>query len=307
MLEQYAIHRVRDLWFENKNGQTRSRRSMSSLVKFLAAYHRSELRGSTRVSDFLSQRVKSLQNVVLDVDGGSLHLDLRISAARGIIAGSTFESGEGDVMRKYVREGDVVFDIGAHFGLFTLLLAKLAGATGKVFAFEPNAELLPCLRRTLQPISSVELLEIGLSDANREADLYIPEDASMASFSDWTKGIAGDVHVVRCRMERLDDLVEEGRVLNPNFIKCDVEGAELSVFQGGERTLDREDGPVILFEANAAAARAFGSGPEDEIAFLQSLRRPRYQFFDVAVSGVTEISLPIQGFTNIVALPESRL
>ncbi|MGQ0543111.1 MAG: FkbM family methyltransferase [Blastocatellia bacterium] len=280
---------------------------MSLLAKALAAFYRSGIRGSTRLSDFLSRRIKSLQSVPIEIEGGTLFADLRISTARGILANPKCQSGEDIVMRKFIRKGDIVFDIGAHLGFYTLLLSKLAGDHGRVYTFEPNRELLPSLRRTVGPISNVELLEIALSDSEGEMNLYVPEDASMASLSDWTNGIAGEVHIVGCVMKRMDDLIENGTVPIPNFIKCDVEGAELSVFQGGMITLDRADAPVLLFELNAKAAKAFGWETQRYFELLESLQHPGYKFFEVTSNGISDLRSLSAEYANVVAVPEYRL
>lgn len=280
---------------------------MSALTRFLAAYQRSGLRGSTRLSDFLANRVKSLQNVSIEIEGGTLYADLRISTARSVLANPKCQSGEDIVMRKFIRAGDIVFDIGAHLGFYTLLLAQLVGNTGRVYAFEPNPELLLGLRRTVSSIKNVELLEIALSDSEGEMNLYVPEDASMASLSDWTRGIAGDVHTVVCAIKRLDDLVESGKLPVPQFIKCDVEGAEMAVFRGGVKTLDRDKAPVILFEVNTKAAVAFGWRTSEYFEFLESLKNPKYRFFDVSSTGMDNLHLDMVEYTNVVAVPETRL
>ncbi len=280
---------------------------MTLLTRFIAAYQRSGFRGSTRLTDFLSNRIKSLQDVPIEIEGGTLYADLRISTARSILAYPKCQSGEDIVMRQFVRDGDVVFDIGAHLGFYTLLLSKLTGNKGRVYAFEPNPELLPSLRRTMGSIENTELLEMALSDSTGEMRLFVPEDASMASLSDWTQGIAGNVHTVTCLMKRIDDLVESGKLPVPQFIKCDVEGAELSVFRGGIKTLDRTDAPVILFEVNAKAAEAFGWRTGDYFDFLESLEHPQYRFFEVSNNGIKELESVDLEYTNIVAVPGSKM
>src|SRR5687768_1994453 len=137
---------------------------MPILVDIIRIYCRSGIRGSWRVSDFLSKHFKSLQLVPIETENGQVFADLRIGSARGILTSPRCLSGEAEVMRQFVRPGDVVFDIGAHLGFYTLLLSKLAGEGGKVFAFEPNPELLPSLRRTLEEPKNVQLFEVALSD-----------------------------------------------------------------------------------------------------------------------------------------------
>ncbi len=279
---------------------------MTLLTRFLAAYHRSGLRGSYRITNILAPRLQSLQCVPIETESGTLYADLRISSSRGILTNPKSQTGEDLVMRGFVNDGDIVFDIGAHFGLYTLLLSELVGDTGMVIAFEPNPELSPSLRRTVSNLRNTELLEVALSNEEGSLDLYVPEDASMASLSNWTKGIAGKVHTVSCKVQRLDDLVDRGELQLPNFIKCDVEGAELTVFGGARKMLDRVDAPVVLFEMNRSAAKSFGQTTEEYFEFFQGLERPDYSVFEVFPEGMREITSRNIEYSNIVAVPASR-
>ena len=280
---------------------------MSLLTKFLGIYNASGLRGSYRVTNFLSKHLKSLQNVEIKTANGTLYADLRIYSAFGILANPKSTSGEDLVMQTFVKTGDTVFDIGAHLGFYTLLLSELAGEKGKVLAFEPNLDLLPSLRKTVQPLANVELREVALSDRAGKANLFVPEDMAMASLVDWTDGIAGNVHTVACEMQCLDDLVEAGKLPVPQFIKCDVEGAELSIFKGGLKTLNRVDAPVILFEINALAAKSFGVNTTDYFDLLESLENPAYNFFEVSTKGIEKLRSKEIKYANVVAVPEAKL
>jgi FkbM family methyltransferase len=279
---------------------------MSLLTRALGFYFRTGARGSFRLTDFLANRLKSLQNVGIKTPSGTLFVDLRISSARAILAYPESITGEDLAMRNFVRTGDTILDIGAHFGFYTLLLSELAGENGRVFAFEPNTELLPSLRKTVKTLTNVELLEIALSDREGKVDLFVPEDASMASLSDWTKGNAGVVHTVSCEMKRLDDLVEAGTLPVPQFIKCDVEGAELSIFKGAVKTLNRADAPVIMFEVNEKAAASFGVSVNDYFDLLESLSIPVYQFFEVLPNEIKELECRKIEFANVIAVPKAR-
>jgi FkbM family methyltransferase len=279
---------------------------MSFLINFLAAYNRSGLRGSYRLTNFLAHRLKSLQNLPIQTENGILYADLRISSSRGILANPKSLTGEDLIMKRFVKKGDIVFDIGAHLGFYTLLLSKLVGETGKVFAFEPNSELLPSLKQTLAALSNVELFQIALSDKKGKINLFVPDDASMASLSNWTDGNGGDVHTVICEMERMDDLIEMGKLLVPQFIKCDVEGAELSVFSGALKTLNRTDAPIIMFELNERAARSFGTTVKEYFELLESLDKPKYDFFEVLPNGLKILRSREIEYTNVIAIPKAK-
>lgn len=277
------------------------------LTKFLSFYLRSGIRGRYLLIKFLSTRLKSLQCVPFKTPNGTIFLDLRISSSLFILAQPQSQTGEDRAMHAAVKAGDVVYDIGAHLGLYTIVLSQLVGVNGKVFAFEPNPELLPSLRKTLSPLTNVTLFEVALSDSPGDARLFIPNDASMGSLRDWTDGIVGPVHKVSCQTQSIDVLIEDGMLEVPQFIKCDVEGAELSVFRGGAKMLSRADGPIILFEANRKAAGAFGLSTAEYFRFLESIGDPDYSFFEISPSGIKPVLDTTVEYANIIAVPKSRL
>jgi hypothetical protein len=126
--------------------------------------------------------------------------------------------------------------------------------------------------------------------------------------ADWTdRAIDGEVHQGACKQRRLDDLVREEEIAMPDFIKCDVEGAELLVFRGGRRVLDRPDGPIVLFEVNVHTVQGFGFAISDAKEFLETLRSPRYRFFEVRSDGTLPRLGALTQSPNVLAIPESKL
>jgi FkbM family methyltransferase len=176
-------------------------------------------------------------------------------------------------MRKVVRPDDVVFDIGANIGVHSVALSKMAGPRGRLCVFEPNPELLPQLRLTVEGLGNAKLYPFALSDKSDVSTLFIPENAEMGSLANWTaeRDGAGEIHTINCEVRRIDDLISNGDIPLPDFIKCDIEGAELMAFKGANAALDRIDAPIILFEANIHNTRGFGFGIEDAKNYLDSL------------------------------------
>lgn len=134
-----------------------------------------------------------------------------------------YERHVSETLRQLLRSGDVVYDIGANIGLHTILLHKLGA---KVFAFEPNPALIPNLQRTIRALPSAQLLPVALSDQSGTATLFVPVDHDMASLGNWRE----ETERRQCSMTTLDAL----DLPRPDLIKCDVEGAELRVFRGGQ-------------------------------------------------------------------------
>ena len=141
----------------------------------------------------------------------------------------------------------------------------------------------------------------------------------MASLADWTSdrpaGLLsrmfgfGQTHSLTCQQVTMDDLLRKERIPEPDFIKCDVEGAELMVFQGARDTLDRIDAPIILFEVGAEAARGFGLKATEAADFLSTLDKPGYRFLELLDGEEVRNVMPEHFKShnqNIVAVPKSK-
>jgi FkbM family methyltransferase len=282
--------------------------------RLVRAYVRSGWRGSTRCTFLLARHLRALQAVPITVHGHHhVFVDLRDGLSHELLAGSPWstipwEVDEQRVMRRLVREGDVVFDVGAHIGLHTVLLSEFAGARGVVHAFEANPSKVAALRLTAGQVHNVVVHAIGLSDREAREALFVPEDESMASLRNWTEGRVGAVRQTACELRPIDALIAEGVVAPPDFIKCDVEGGERHVFAGAARTLDRESAPIILYEANLRSAVAFGAAISAATDLLRALRAPAYSIFHVLDGRLR----PLGRFTadcdhyNLVAVPRAR-
>jgi FkbM family methyltransferase len=131
-----------------------------------------------------------------------------------------------------VRPNTVFWDVGANVGFYSLLASKLVGP-GKVFAFEPVPRNLSYLTKhlALNRVVNVEVLAIALSDRNGTSSFEIEETGFMGRLSG-----EGSITVPTAT---LDSLVEEGKVLPPNCVKMDIEGAELFALRGATRTFQR--------------------------------------------------------------------
>jgi FkbM family methyltransferase len=153
----------------------------------------------------------------------------------------SYEYEKRRAFERAVSPGSVVFDVGAHAGFYTLLASELVGSAGKVVAFEPLPHNLAFLRSHLElnAVGNVEVIEAAVSDVDGVAGFQDGLDSSSGSIS--SRG-ARQVATVS-----LDALVQEGKIPTPDFLKIDVEGAEMLVLRGARCIL--EEGAPALFLA----------------------------------------------------------
>lgn len=285
---------------------------LSLPLRAMRMYLRSPLRGRTRLTTLLATRFASLQAVPIGISDRTIYVDLRDAMAQDLLrdGGVLFEPHEQAVMGRVLRPGQVAFDVGAHFGEHAVLMSELVGADGHVYAFEANRERWPALRLTLDRLGNGSLCPYGLADRSGPSTLYVPDLHACASLSDWTAGQAGPTRRVPCELRRLDDLVETDHLPMPHFVKCDVEGAELLVFRGAARLLDRPDAPIVMFERNRKASRALGIPVTAASEFLVSLAAPGYTLFEVEDEGrlaSASADTPYRKVSNFLAVPRAAL
>lgn len=150
------------------------------------------------------------------------------------------QAAELSQIRRHVRKGDLICDVGANKGSYLYWMARWAG---RVVAFEPQpglASYLATLSAAL-PLRNVTVEQKGVSDHSGVLTLYMPSDNSPEASLEPIEG----AHKIEAPVVSLDDYFAPGERLA--MLKVDVEGHELSVFRGAERIL-REDRPVLLFE-----------------------------------------------------------
>jgi FkbM family methyltransferase len=244
--------------------------------------------------------------VAVRVGEGTLFIDLREASSHCVFASQPTEEAEMGLVRRYVRSGQVVFDIGAHWGLYTVQLASQVGSAGRVFAFEPCPLVLPCLERTVEMLPNVTLFPVAVSDRASAASLAVPLDASMASLVNWTDADRG-LRKYAIETVRIDDLLGDGKVRPADFVKCDVEGAEALVFRGATTLLNRPDAPVVMLEVNARASAALGLPPTAALDVLSSFEAAQYRFHSLDGTGrLGPLPSAPQRAWNVFAVPSGR-
>jgi FkbM family methyltransferase len=208
-------------------------------------------------------------------------------------------------LHRFLTPGMVVVDGGASCGIYTVVAARLVGASGRVLSFEPGAEAYSVLRKNIElnHLVNVRAHCAALSDRDGTAQLHHHEHGPNSfSLGQPESTGNGSEQVVTVS---LDEVIRKEEAVRLGFIKLDVEGAEEMVLRGARRTIT-EWNPTILFEINVAATKQLGLEPHGA---WELLRAWGYRFFSFAGCGDLRelkgrlISFPIQ---NVIAVHSRR-
>ncbi len=146
-----------------------------------------------------------------------------------------YEKSESAMMENLVSDGDNYFDIGANIGWYSINIA-VSRRNAKIYCFEPIPKTYSHLQEnlTLNSVTNVIAHNFGFSDhAGEFTFYYYTEGSGNASTANLTD--RADIETVQCKVRTLDDYIAE-KSTRVDFIKCDVEGAELLVFRGERKT-----------------------------------------------------------------------
>lgn len=181
-----------------------------------------------------------------------------------------YETEETGLLVGLAGKGDVVFDIGANIGWYTINLMKRHEDI-KVYSFEPIRQNYDRLVKNLA-VNGLPLdkaFDFGFADYEGGATFYHDLECSMASS---LVNLRERDYAVKeeCRILMVDNFVRTQSLDRIDLIKCDVEGAELFVYRGGHETI-RTYKPIVFTEMLRKWARKFDYHPNDIITFFTRL------------------------------------
>src|SRR5258705_10864630 len=177
---------------------------------------------------------------------------------------------------------EVVFDVGAHVGMWSLLAARRNPAA-RIHAFEPSAAAVDrlCGHVTLNGAGRVVVNPVAVRAENADRAFFAATGNTGAS-SFYLR--SHDQIETRVPVVTLDSYVERERIERVDLIKVDVEGAEMLVFKGASRLLASDAAPIVFLELNDALCAASQVTTPDVKHLLidhgygvYRWRRPRFQ------------------------------
>jgi len=202
--------------------------------------------------------------------GRRIIIDTRNIQNYTIITHGIYDRGVTWAIKKYLKPGNTMVDVGANIGFFTLLGNHIVGPKGKVYFLEHNPDIFELMKSSVH-INAFRLRSVRLNMAafNKTGTLELT----------WNIAKHGGGHLVTTDkaqlnektteviIEKLDNLIQV-EDLPVDLIKIDTEGSELYALQGAREILDKSPKCVIITEWNPKFLRGRGSSVQEAIEFI---------------------------------------
>ncbi len=190
-----------------------------------------------------------------------------------------YEAEEIQLVKRMIKPGMTVVDIGANIGYYTVIFSKLVGKEGQVFAFEPEPENLDYLHENIagNHCTNVEVAPIALADKKGQIDFFVPEctrstSSMVASNLIYEKG----ANKISVATESLDEYLSGKHAPQVDFIKIDVQGAESIVFSGAQKVLS-QDHLSLMMEFWPFGMKEAGTDIQE---YLRMFERHGFSFYE---------------------------
>jgi FkbM family methyltransferase len=170
-------------------------------------------------------------------------------------------------LRSVVRDDSIVADVGANQGLYTLWLARVA-TSGTVYAFEPDPDLFQCLENNVRTNHLQNVSRIQAAASNRSGTLAFTTNGLNRGDNRIDAHALHDPGTQQVQAVILDEIVSDRRL---DLLKVDVQGFEIEVLLGAQKTLSANPALTIVFEFWPYGLRQAGHQPAELWELLQEI------------------------------------
>ncbi len=224
-----------------------------------------------------SERVIEVQGSKMYVNPDKLPASYQKTFQSYMVSG-VWEELTTDIFKKVVKAGDIIVDMGANIGYFTLLAARLTGKDGKVYAFEPEPHNFALLSRNIElnGYDNVVAMQKAVSDKNGKIKLFVNKNDTGAHSLYQPENAGESIEIEAVTMD--DFFKDKNR--HVDVIKMDIEGAELDAFAGLQQIIRENTGLKMFVEFHLPALDRNGISPAEFFSRIQE----DYRFTILAIA-----------------------
>jgi FkbM family methyltransferase len=189
-----------------------------------------------------------------------------------------------DLLKKLIQPGDTVLDIGANIGFYAKILSAFTGNKGKVFCFEPDSQNFKYLVKNTKGIANITLVNKAVSDKTDVIKVY---KSKLLNVDHRTYPVNNYDSVEEITSVSIDELIEEKVIEKVNVIKIDIQGYELTAFNGMKKLLSTHADIKIIAEYWPHGFKRAGTSA---IAFYDFFEAMGYSFYLIDGDALAKIS-----------------
>jgi len=244
------------------------------LLRILNIFPRSWLIkiGYSKIGSKIVQRVKQNQaNQWFDINGVKMHLDITNPQTWDLRNNKNYEDDVKKIFLSKIKEGDIVIDVGANIGYFSLLAAKKIGSKGKIFAIEPMKQANNWLKKNLKlnDFKNVEVLEVAIGDKQGTMKMYKKSESSEMIILDPTISKTDLIMCGEINIKTIDNIISQKKIKKVNLLKIDVEGFEYEALLGCKESFKSNKIENIICEIHTTYLKNREIDEQDIYSFIQ--------------------------------------
>lgn len=242
--------------------------------------------------------LRNLKPAIVAVDGNRIFLDRDDSMRLSILG--VYEPWTIKCFQERIKEGEIVLDIGAHIGYYTLMAAKRVGNRGKVYAFEPNKDNFALLTKNarINGYKNVIPINKAVTNSTKKSRLFLsPVSTGMHSLIDLDNNSKNTVIV---NSVSVDDFFGK----NPprvSVIKLDIEGGEYKAIEGMKGLLQKSKHLSLFTEFSPFSIKKSKKTPQEFLNLLQSCGFKLY-----SIDEHRKLLIPVEVKTFLPSCPIDR-
>lgn len=229
----------------------------------------------TVLRKLLTPLINYLKPQHLIIEGNKFYIDkLDGTISQELILSHKWEEYQTVLFKQNIKKGDIVIDIGAHIGYYTLIAASIVGKKGKVYAFEPDLKNFSILMQNIKVNKYKNIIPINkaVTEKNTKLNLFINPtntgDHRIYEPKDKRKTIEIDAVT-------LDSMLKNEKI---DLIKMDIQGSEILALKGAPYVLANNKALKIITEFWPGGLRLSGGSAEE---FLYLLRRNKFDLYNI--------------------------
>lgn len=246
---------------------------------------------------FLTPIVNALKPDYLIIQGNKFYIDKSdTTISQELILSGKWEEYETYLFKKHVKSGDIVLDIGAHIGYYTLIAAKIVGNRGRVYAFEPDPKNFQLLKKNTEEnkYKNIVLVNKALSNKPGNIKLFLNKEntGDHRIYASTEKRKSINIQAIT-----LDDFFKD-KSKKVDIIKMDVQGAEARIFNGASGLIKKNKNIKILTEFWPYGLELCGSSAQE---YGTMLKESKFKIYNIDENrrttnliSISELLLPLE-------------